>query len=290
VIGHFALVAAGMIVSAPADETAELTAIGYVVDVEVVQLFPVVRRKGAYVGGLTAADFVVYDDGEPVEIESFASDPVPLDIALVIDVSQSMDTDLRAVKRAALELLGRVESDDRLRVVAFNHQEVARTEPSSDRVAARAAIEGLEARGGTAIFQTVLEVIDDMPAVGARNVILLFSDGQDGHIPMLRRVTERALERGIVIYTAYAPGSSWQYDGRRHMALLPDRTGGTSHLIGSVGHLAAVFDEILIDLRQQYRMTFAPRPGPPGKRSIKVKTVARGLKVRHRKSYVHGER
>ena len=46
-------------------------------------------RDGRYIPNLTAADLTIFQDGEPQKIEFFAATEEPINIALLIDTSQS---------------------------------------------------------------------------------------------------------------------------------------------------------------------------------------------------------
>ena len=56
----------------------------------------VTDTTGKYVTGLTGNDFEVFEDGVPQELSFFASEEVPLDIALLLDTSTSPPTPIRS--------------------------------------------------------------------------------------------------------------------------------------------------------------------------------------------------
>src|SRR4051812_41373595 len=69
--------------------------------VDLVRLPVVVSGKdGALLRGLTAADFIVTEDGVPQTISTFSEgalgERLPLHAGLLLDVSESMEMDLRA--------------------------------------------------------------------------------------------------------------------------------------------------------------------------------------------------
>src|SRR5689334_3058476 len=58
--------------------------------IDVVQLDVSVLRHGKPVRGLTAADFVVTDNGAPQAVDSVVVDQLPLSVQLVLDTSGSV--------------------------------------------------------------------------------------------------------------------------------------------------------------------------------------------------------
>ena len=77
----------------------------------------VTDTKGRYVTGLTGNDFEVFEDGVQQDVAFFASDGVPLDVALLVDTSRSMEGDLPMVRAAATGLAGKLRPTDRATVV-----------------------------------------------------------------------------------------------------------------------------------------------------------------------------
>src|SRR3972149_1092745 len=64
----------------------------------------VVDRRGRPVTTLPAADFDLYDNGQRREILEFSRDTAPIGVALLTDVSGSMDVaEKRATARAAVK-------------------------------------------------------------------------------------------------------------------------------------------------------------------------------------------
>jgi Mg-chelatase subunit ChlD len=150
-----------------------------------------------------------------VELEGLACPAVqrsqPVDIALVLDVSGSMDdstpdgeSKLEATKTAAINFLSNFNLDpndprnsDQVALVAFASSPTVISGLSRDRPALISAINGLSANGGTDIPSAIdagtniLNGPDGNFAGDAASVIVLLSDGQD-NLTFSQRAANRA--------------------------------------------------------------------------------------------------
>ena len=84
------------------------------------------------IGDLGRQDFAVFEDGVRQEISYFETRDVPLDLALLIDTSVSMQPSLDVVQRAAKSLAAMLRPSDRAAVMAFNDRVHVLTTFTSD--------------------------------------------------------------------------------------------------------------------------------------------------------------
>ena len=75
----------------------------------------VTDAKGSYVSGLSGDDFAVFEDGERQPIAFFAGEPLPVDVALVLDTSSSMSQSMPLVRTSATGLIRALRSGDQAR-------------------------------------------------------------------------------------------------------------------------------------------------------------------------------
>lgn len=75
------------------------------------------RQK--YVPGLHQGDFEVYEDGVRQDLAFFATDEVPLDLAILLDTSSSMLNNMPVVHEAAVGFARTLRGSDRCAVVEF---------------------------------------------------------------------------------------------------------------------------------------------------------------------------
>jgi hypothetical protein len=60
----------------------------------------VIHGDGHLVTNLTAADFEIEDNGQPPEIAAFRNDRIPMAVAIMVDVSRSLESNYSLIRRA----------------------------------------------------------------------------------------------------------------------------------------------------------------------------------------------
>ena len=120
----------------------------------------VIDGDGHLVTGLPREEFVVYEDGEPQAIAQFTNERVPVSLAVLLDVSDSMFGQRLVDARSAVErfLFDLLDGSDEFSVVAFNHEprpltpwtqrpEVVRTAMATLQRAAHPVVKRLQVTG-----------------------------------------------------------------------------------------------------------------------------------------------
>src|SRR6185436_6603536 len=144
----------------------------------------VTDANGQPVLGLSANDFRIEEDGRPQQIAQLGDpEQVPLDIALLIDVSASVDARFGFEQKAAADFLRQVlKPGDRATVFAIDAQ-ARHIQPFTDAEHAATRLMTLTAaRGFTAFFDSLLaaeKYLDANSSQGRRRVIVVLSDGDD---------------------------------------------------------------------------------------------------------------
>ncbi len=167
-------------------------------------------RAGHVMKDLKKEDFVLDEDGAPQEIAHFSRDQLPLAVALVVDLSTSIEPFIRPLRYATLTALKALKPDDEVALFTFTGDVQQRVRLTRDKREISDQIETFHTGGATninrAIFDAARYLREQAPA--ARRVIVLVSDNvpttQDGvnH----KQVVDAALEADAAVYSLKVPG------------------------------------------------------------------------------------
>ncbi len=206
---------------------------------------------------LVAADFAVQLNGEPAPVSSLergVDGSLPISILLALDVSGSMEGGaLDEAKAAAISFLDSLELQDSVGVLTFA-DEVSLVLPfTQDRAAARAAIEGLVAGGGTALYEATERGLRLAAEEGTSyRAVVLLSDGLDnGSVFVQDDVSSTAATLGVPVF---AIGLGEDID-REYLESIATLSGGSFAETPSPAGLAQLYAEAGELLRGQYILT-----------------------------------
>jgi Ca-activated chloride channel family protein len=264
--------------------------VGYAenVDVDVVQVTAtVLDGRGHYVKGLVQSAFHVVEDDRPQKITHFASEDVPLELIVAVDVSGSMAPAMPALKRAVKEFLSDVPARDQVNVLAFNDTVFSPTRAATNLADRLKAIDRLAAFGGTALYDVILRGVDTLGREVGRKAIVVFTDGEDeGSHAVLSDVEQRLQASDVTLYMI-GQGRGVTLDSlRKIMERLSRPTGGRALFTDNIDELHNAFNNLLDELSQQYLLGYPPtnRVRDNSFRRIKV-TVDGPYEVRARQGY-----
>ncbi len=142
----------------------------------------VTDARGRFVDGLTQDDFLVYEDGEPVEITQFDNERVPVSLGIALDTSGSMDGRKMEAARNALDrfLYDLLGPEDEIFLYRFDYTPVLLQDWTTSRDRLSRAIRGIRPRGGTALYDAVAESVPRVEEGRHRKkALLIISDGND---------------------------------------------------------------------------------------------------------------
>jgi Ca-activated chloride channel family protein len=279
--------------------------VGQYEEVRLVNVYATIRdRKGASVLNLTKDDFTILEDGVPQVLTHFTSAKVPLTIVLLVDASNSMNLGgkIELARKAAVEFAESVDAEDRLMVLSFNDDLQGLASPSADRRAIKTAIEAIQARGGTALYDAIYRAADRLAGAEGRRVVVLLSDGRDqaftdnepGSLHLFEEALEKAHRSEVSVYTiGLGRHLDTELDLRHERSLkdildqLARTSGGRSYYPERAGQLSGIYRQIAVDLKAQYALAYVStnRVRDGMWRAISLKTRNPDLDVEARSGY-----
>lgn len=250
------------------------------------------RGAGEYVHGLQRADFKVLEDGREQQITTFTEESTPFAVALLLDISGSMEGRLSLARSAAIRFLDALREDDVAAVYSFHSKVELVQEYSNSRDLTPHAF-ALNAKGLTVLNDAIVSAAAELSKrPEKRRAILVLSDGEDTHSAASgEKALSAALAANATIYTvdlgertATNSGSAASAGALRNFAT---KSGG--RYLGAPGgrELREAFGEIAEELSNQYTLGYRPtnvtRDGRW--RIIDVKIARPDVNARTRRGY-----
>jgi VWFA-related protein len=272
--------------------------------VEVVTLSTVVRnREGRLVTNLRAEDFEVRDGGEPRRIIAFRSEPTPVSVALLFDISGSMDvaSKLTRAREAAHQVLSWLDlPGDEAALFTFDtelHQLRSFQKPSTEL---KETLATLNAFGATSLHDAIGAATERVLERSAhRRAIVVLTDGIDTSSRLSpAEVSAAASAIDVPVYILVTvpridhPGEQFAVPGalqnaEGELSDLSRWTGGALFMASLPAHVSLAARQIVTELRQQYLIAVEPST-KPGWHRLEVRTRDKRLNVRTRSGYVVG--
>ena len=264
---------------------------------EVVLHATVVDDRNHLVTSLVKPDFTVLENGQPQQIRQFKLEDYPVAMGIVIDNSGSMRDKREEVNKAAINLVRSSNPDDQVFVVNFSDEYFLDQDFTSDVKKLQAALEHVESRGGTALYDAVVASADQLAKSPLqRKVLFVVTDGEDdaSQENLEEAVHRLQQENGPVVYAIGLLGDDKTRHAKRALETLADRTGGISFFPPTLGDVDQISTTIARDIRNQYTISYQPSTPKTvgGFRSIHVDAHARTYKkltVRTRSGYYPGQ-
>ncbi len=258
------------------------------VDVDVVHITAsVTDGDGRFVRGLPSTAFRVFEDGVRQDITYFASENIPLEIIVEVDVSGSMTDAKPQVKEAVKKFLTALRPVDRVTVIGFNDNVFTLARPTVDLPTRLRAVDRLAPWGGTALYDVIVQGIDQLGKQPGRRVMVVFTDGEDLHSHLALSAAERRLEGSDAVLYPIGQGRAPDLRSLREiLERLAQKSGGRA-FFEDVAALDAVFNNILEELSNQYLLGYVPKDGRHDNRwrELRVELPGRSERIRARQGY-----
>lgn len=266
-----------------------------VVDVaEVVVPVVVTDNNGYYVKDLKKDDFLIYEEGVSQNITYFSKKgKTKFHLVLLIDISSSMKDKIGDVKDAAKLFLEELMSkNDQAIVVLFNHEVFEDTEFSNDINELFNSISIAFPFGATALYDAIAYCTKLVKGIPGRNIIILFSDGEDNSSYIDPFTLIKKVERSNCVIYAIGKKNVFNDDIQYQDILnkISQSSGGITFLFDDVNEIQTVYRLIRRDIRAKYILQFKPKSRGKIKRfrkiTVKVKKQKR-YKIRTIKGYYY---
>lgn len=241
-----------------------------------------------FISGLSKEDFSIFEDDKPQTISEFGIESRPITMAILVDTSGSMREEISEVQEAASSFVETLRPEDRALIIDFDENVYLLQDLTSTTTDLHEAIMGIDAEGGTALYDAIYASYRKMRGIEGRKTIVLLTDGADTNSRFsYQKVLEYTRTHDVVIYTIGLGATVLDVGIRGSLKQLADDTGGRSYFPNSAADLADVYQQIATDLRSQYYLTYSPtnKKTDGSWRTIKLKTTAKGARVKTRRGY-----
>lgn len=225
-------------------------------------------KDGKIIANLKKDDFQVLEDGVAQKIDVFSRDELPLDVALVLDLSDSIGPFLAPLRDAATIALAALKPNDEVALFTFSTEAELRLPLSKDKNKIADQINTFDARGATNINDGIFlaaEYLLKTPPTGRRVIILISDDvGTDAGGQGTRDIVTEAIAADAVLYNLKIPGynppatmlHSAMTPGLVNIHKVMEATGGELFDVQDVAHLDAVFSALIQRIKTRYTLGY----------------------------------
>ena len=271
--------------------------------IDLVRVSAVVRdKKGRFVQDLTVRDFEVLDGGLSRRITDFRKELSGISLALLFDVSGSMESQMEQAREAARHVLSWLDNRDETAIYTFDTQldEVAPFTPGLRRLPTE--LSRVTPFGATSLNDAIARTAERLGSQeGRRRAVVVFTDGRDNASRLTTlEVSTLASSIDVPVYVVEVvagidnPTAETAAIGPRSSALagalkdLAHATGGATFVVSGPAERSMIAHRIVDELRHQYLIAFESS-GQPGWHPLVVRSRAKDLTVRARSGYVAGQ-
>jgi Ca-activated chloride channel homolog len=229
-------------------------------------------KSNIFVTDLRQEDFEIYEDKVPQKIIAFAQQSnLPLDVAVLMDTSNSVKPKLKFEKDAAASFLETMLSSrrDRALLATFDSQVELHQDFTSRLDLLVNAVYKVKAQGETRMYDAIYQVCEEKMAAspGRRRAMVIITDGEDTVSERtLKDVIDIAQRTETVIFAISTKAGGLfgvqmgTVDRREDKDLkrLAEDTGGRAFFTAEVIELEKSLAVIARELRSQYLIAYSP--------------------------------
>jgi VWFA-related protein len=257
------------------------------VDVNLVLLDATVKTKaGQILGDLKQDSFELREDGVPQKIEIFSRDELPLNVALVLDLSDSIGPFLGPLRQAALTALSALKPEDEVALFTFATEAELKVPFTTDKAEIAKQIGDFHVGGATNINDGIFvaaKYLLNTPPKGRRVIILISDDvgtsagGQGTHDIVTECIASDAVLYNLKIPGYNPPGTLFaasMVPGLVNIRKVMDQTGGEIFDVKDVTHLDDAFGALIKRIKTRYTLGYYTKAtaaeGKPHKLDVRL--------------------
>jgi Ca-activated chloride channel homolog len=264
----------------------------------------VTDKNNRLIVDLKETDFEIAEDKTPQAIVSFQPQSnLPLDLAVLMDTSNSVEPKLKFEKDASYSFLETMlgSRQDRALFATFDSQ-VELHQDFTDRLdLLTQAIDKVKAQGGTRMYDAIYSICEEKmmasASLGRRRAMVVITDGDDTESEReLKEAIDIAQRSETPVYVISTEsggifGVQLGLVGRKEdkdLKRLAEETGGRAFFTADMNDLKERLAVIARELRSQYLIAYEPTNGKyDGRfRQVEVKLPNRkDLRIRTKKGY-----
>lgn len=272
--------------------------------IDLVRVSAVVRdRKGRFVGALQARDFEVLENGRARDITDFRQDTTGVSVALLFDISGSMEARVQAAREAATHLLSWLNArEDEAAIFTFDTR-LQEVQPfTSGLLQLPEQLSSVRPFGATSLLDAIARTAGKVAARGSlRRAVIVFTDGRDNASRLTAsEVSGIASSIDVPLYIVGIvpsidnPMADVSATSVERSALtgplsnLAYWTGGEVFVVSTISERSLVARRIVDELRHVYLIAFEAS-SVSGWHPLLVRARGKDLTVRARSGYIAGQ-
>jgi Ca-activated chloride channel homolog len=239
------------------------------VDGNLVMLDATVKTKaGQIMANLKKEDFELREDGVVQKIDVFSRDELPLTVALVLDLSDSIGPFLGPLRDAATTALTALKPEDEVALFTFSTEAELCVPYTNDKTKIGEQFNTFHAGGATNINDGIFvaaKSLLNVPPKGRRVIILISDDvGTDAGGQGTRDIITEAIAADTALYNLKIPGynppatlfAASMIPGLVNIRKVMDQTGGEIFDVQDVAHLDAAFRALIERIKTRYTLGY----------------------------------
>jgi Ca-activated chloride channel homolog len=259
------------------------------VSVNLVLLDATVKTKdGRIMADLKKEDFEIREDGVEQKMEIFGRDELPLEVALVLDLSDSIGPFMGPLREAATTALEALKPEDQVALFTFATEAELRVPFTTDKSKIAEQFGSFKIGGATNINDGIFvaaKYLLGAPPKGRRVIILISDDvGTDAGGQGTHDIVTETIASDAVLYNlkipGYNPASTLFYaamvPGLVNIRKVMDQTGGEIFDVKNVDNLDTEFRALIQRIKTRYTLGYYTQAngatGKPHKLDIRLKS------------------